>query len=122
MTCQPACRTQSFRPLTLQTSLSLVIALLTRRANSHPELDLREVADLVFLALEQFEQGGNRLAVDLRLPRERTAFGSDPVNPAVHVIAVRVTKMALQMADEGVMPVDHVQRAIGSDARVDRAE
>ena len=86
------------------------------------ELDLGEVADLVFAALEQFEQRGDRLAVDLGLPREWAALGGDAVDAAVLVVAVCVAEMALEVADERVVPVHDVERAIGTGGGIDRAE
>ena len=86
------------------------------------ELDLRQVADLVFLALEQLEQIGNRRAVDHRLPDEGTALVGDAVDAAVHVVAVGIAEVALQMSDQRVVPVDHVEGSVGAGGGVDGPE
>ena len=86
------------------------------------ELDFGEVADLVFGALEQFEQRGDRLAVDGGRGGKRTAFVGEAIDAPVDVVAVGIAEMALEVTDQGIVPVDHVDRAIGPDVGVDGAE
>ena len=86
------------------------------------ELDFGEVADLVFGALEQIKQRRNRLAVDDGRGGKRTAFVGEAIDAPVDVVAVGIAEMALEVTDQGIVPVDHVDRAIGPDVGVDGAE
>ena len=53
---------------------------------------------------------------------ETVTPADDDVKAAVLVVAVRIARVVLHVADEDVVPVDHVERAVGRGVGVDRAE
>ena len=78
------------------------------------EFHLGEFADAVLRLLEKFQQGFDRLAVDLLRRQKRAAFVGDAIDAAEAHGAVGVTEMVLQVADDRVVPVGEVEGAVGS--------
>ena len=86
------------------------------------QFDLRAIPDAILGLLQQVEQPRNRRARNHCRLEERTARVRHPVDATVVVVAGRVPEVVLHVADDGVVPVREVQRAIGSDLRVNRPE
>src|SRR5215831_4688416 len=86
------------------------------------EFDFRPFTHLVFGCFEQIEQGRNRLPIDFRGLRQFPAFISHAVNPAMGVIAIWITEMMLHMADDRVLPVAEINRAVRPNIHRYRAE
>ena len=76
------------------------------------KLDFRPQTDVVLGFLQQFEQGGDRLAIDLLRHHQWAALVGDPIEAAVRVIAVRVAQVMLEVADEHLRPIHEIERAI----------
>jgi hypothetical protein len=79
------------------------------------QLNLGPFANLIFRLFEQCEQIGNRCAVNLERLHERPAFVGHAINSAMLMVAIRIADVVLHVADEGVLPVDDVERAVGAD-------
>ena len=86
------------------------------------ELALRLVARP---ALGRFE-GGNDIRQRRIQERRRLHEGrrgrADPPDPAVRLVARRIAILVVLVADDRVVPVDDVDRAVGADLHVHRAE
>ncbi len=80
------------------------------------------VTSAVFGLFKQFEQRGDRLAGDVRRIDERAILVTHAPDAAVRVIAERLAQVVLQVADQGVVPVDDVQGAVGAELQIDRTE
>ncbi len=65
---------------------------------------------------------GDRRAVDLRRRQQRPALRRDAPDAATRLVAARIANRVLHVADERVEPVDHVERAVGSELHADRPE
>jgi hypothetical protein len=72
--------------------------------------------------LQVFEQRGDRLAVDGDGLLQLAARGGDAIDAAVFVVAVRVAHVVLHVADDDVVPVGEVERAIGREDGIGRTE
>ena len=86
------------------------------------ELDAGAVAHAVGGVPEVFEQGGDRLAVDGDGLLQFATLGRHAVDAAVLVVAVRVAHVVLHVADDDVVPVGDVERAVFAEDGVARAE
>jgi hypothetical protein len=86
------------------------------------QFDLGPLADLIFRLFQQIKQRGHGLAIDLEGLHQRAAFVGEAINPAMLVIAIGIANVVLHVADEGILPVENVQRAIGPDRCADGAE
>ena len=86
------------------------------------QLDLGALADVVFVLGQERDEVLDGLAVDLLRREERAAGVGQAVEAAVLVVAVRVTQMVLEVADEHLRPVHDVERAIGGDGDAGGAE
>ena len=80
------------------------------------------IAAAVFVQLQVFQQHGNRRACDVRGLHQRAAGIGDAIHSAVHVVAVRVARIVLHVANENVLPIDDIERAVGCKFKIDRAE
>src|SRR5258705_65040 len=69
-----------------------------------------------------FEQLRNGSAGQLRPGSQRAAFGCDSPDSPVGFIAVGVTEARLVMADDRIVPVADVQRAVRAKFYIDRTE
>ena len=86
------------------------------------ELALRLVARP---ALGRFEGGNYVLKRRIQEPRrlhQGRRGRADPPDPAVRLVARRIAILVVLVADDRVIPVDDVDRAVGADLHVDRAE
>ncbi len=89
------------------------------------QFDFRELARGVFVFFEEIEKLLDRLAVDfLRLEQGPRGIGQ-AVDSSVLVIAIWVTQVVLQVANQHLRPIHHVQRTVwcycdaaGSEVRV----
>ena len=86
------------------------------------QLDLGALADVVFVLGEERDEVLDGLAVDLLRREERAAGVGQAVETAVLVVAVRVTQVVLEVADEHLRPVHDVERTIGGDGDAGGAE
>ncbi len=68
------------------------------------------------------EQLGDGRIRQLRRPGQRTAFGRHAPNSAMRLVAVRMAKAGLVMADDGIIPVAEVERAVGAEPYIHGAE
>ena len=59
---------------------------------------------------------------DVDVGLERTSFGGDPIDAAVALIAFGVADVVLHVADDGVLPVGDIERAIVAKFGISRAE
>src|SRR5205823_4225981 len=82
---------------------------------SSAQLDLGTSAHVVFRLLQQIKKFLDGFAGDLRGLEQRPALISDSIDPSVGMIAVWVAEMMLQVSNDRIMPVEKVNRAIGSD-------
>jgi hypothetical protein len=78
-----------------------------------PELDLGQFADVLLGFLQQIQQRGDRLPMDLRGLQQLAAFVGDAVDAAVLLVAIRIAQMMLHVADERLVPVREIERAVG---------
>ena len=65
---------------------------------------------------------GDRRAVDLRRRQQRPALRRDAPDAATRLVAARIANRVLHVTDERIEPVDHVERAVGSELHADRPE
>ena len=72
--------------------------------------------------LEILEQCGDGLSCDGHLLLEGTVYGRDAVDSAVNVVAVGVANVVLHVADDDVLPVGDVHRAVFTKDSVGWAE
>ena len=86
------------------------------------QLDLGQFASLVLGLLEQVQESGDGLALDLGGLHERTPLVGNAIDAPVLVAAVRVTQMVLHVTDDRLMPIGEVNRAIRARANANRAE
>ena len=82
------------------------------------ERPLCEVTGPAVLRVEMSKQFGNGRGRKLRWFRQWPAFGRDAPDAAPFAITFRVTEACLIMADDRVVPIGEVQRAIRSEPRV----
>ena len=54
--------------------------------------------------------------------RQRAVFSSDPPNPTVVLVAIRMTERGLVVADDRVVPIGNINRPIRSDLDIDRTK
>ena len=80
------------------------------------------VAGAVFGLLEVGEQFGDGGAGDLGGLDQRPPGVGDAVDATVLMVAVRVARVVLHVPDQRVVPIEEVQRAIGRELQVYRAE
>ena len=80
------------------------------------------IAGSVFGLLEVLEELGHGGAGDLGGLDERALGVGDAVDASAFTVAIRVTRVVLHVADERVVPVDEVERAVRREFEVDRAE
>ena len=80
------------------------------------------VAGAVFGLLEVLEEFGDGSAGDLRGLHQRTLRVGDAVDAAMLAVAVGIACVVLHVADERIMPVDEVERAVRGELEVHRAE
>ena len=78
------------------------------------ELDPGAVADSVNRVLEVRHQLVEGSAVNFDCFLERLALVGDPVDPAMKMVAGGVTDIVLHVPDDDVVPVGHVERAVGT--------
>ena len=74
------------------------------------------------MLLEQVEQRGDGLAMNFLRLEQGTAIVRDAINAPLHFVAVGVAQVVLHVADDRVMPIGEIDRAIGTDADRGRAE
>ena len=86
------------------------------------EFDLRALADVVLMLLQQTEEVLDRFAGDLFRLQQRATRKGDAIDAAMLVVAIRIAQMMLQVADEHLRPVHHVERSIRRDGDAARAE
>ena len=86
------------------------------------EFAVGSLAGLEFGEFEVFEESGEIGAGDLGGIDERTRGIGDAVDAAVDVVAQRIARGVLHVADEHVVPVDDVEGAVGRELEVDGAE
>ncbi len=86
------------------------------------QLDLRAGADPVLGTLEQLQQGLDRSAGDLRRRREGAPLAGHPIDPPVSPVAARVAEVVLHVADDRVLPIEKIDRAVGPGLDVRRPE
>ena len=67
-------------------------------------------------------RSGDGGTVDRHRLDKRAAGVGDAVDAAMHVVAQGIAGIVLHVANEDVVPVDHVQGAIGSELKIHRAE
>ena len=92
------------------------------RGRTTAQLATRAVAGAVLgrlQVLEQLRQAGTGY---FRRRHQRARRVGHPVNAAMVVVALRIAGVVLHVPDEGVVPVEEVQRAIWSELEVHRAE
>ena len=75
-----------------------------------------------FVGLELIEHVEGRLPELCLGGDQRLLRVEEPIDPPLHVVAVRVSLAVLHMADQGVRPVAKPERAIGADLGIDRPE
>ena len=80
------------------------------------------VAGAVFGLLEVREQFGDGGAGDLGGLDQRPPGVGDAVDAAVLMVAVRVARVVLHVPDQRVVPIEEVERTIGRELQVHRAE
>src|SRR5438045_3143582 len=73
-----------------------------------------EFTHLIFRFFQQLKQSGDRLAIDPGRLHEGAALVCNSVDPAMDMIAVGITEMVLHVADDWVLPVGYINRAIGT--------
>ena len=76
------------------------------------------VAAAILGQLQVLQQFGNARAGDLRGFHQRTRRIRDAVDAAVFVVAVRVTRVVLHVADQRVVPVNEVERTVRRELQV----
>ena len=84
------------------------------RTVAFTQLDLRQLTRLVFRFLQQLQQRGNRRAVYPGSFRQRPPLIRDSINAAVVVVAIGIAQMMLHVADDRILPVRKINRAIWS--------
>ena len=97
-------------------------AAMTSSVSRLPSSILAQLADVVLRLLEQVEQRGDRLAVDLGGLSSGRPSIRDAVDAAVLVVAVGVAQVVLHVADDRVVPVGEVDRAVRTDVDAGGAE
>ena len=76
------------------------------------EFDPRAVADAIDGRFQIFEQSRNRLAIDGDWLLKRPTDGSHAVDATMSVVAVGIADVVLHVANDDVVPVAEIQRAI----------
>ena len=80
------------------------------------------ISRAVFVDLERVEHPLRWLTGDPRRCDERPILRLHPPNPAVEVVAIRVAKRVLHVADKRVVPVDQVEAAVCTKLQIDGPE
>src|SRR5262245_50074515 len=80
------------------------------------------IPNTVFRLLEHIEQLRDRLAGNRSRLEKRLALIGDAINAPVGAVAVWIADGMLQVTDNGVVPVDEPDRAVGAGLDVGRAE
>ena len=86
------------------------------------EFDARAMANAIDGRFQILEQSGDRLAVDGDRLLQRAADGRHAIDAAVRVVAIGIAHVVLHVADDDVVPVAEIQRAIGCEDRIGGAE
>ena len=81
-----------------------------RRASG--QFDPRAITGAVIVALQNVEQLLNWLPRDRRGLHQRTPFGRDAVDAAIGSLATGVSQVVLHVADDWILPINKVERAI----------
>ena len=87
-----------------------------------PQFGPGPISRAILIDLERVEHRLGRLAGDLRRHDERPALRLHPPDPPVEVVTIWVAQRMLHVADERVVPVDHVEAAVGPKLEIDGAE
>ena len=101
---------------------SFVAAAVASVVIASGQFQARTIANVVVGRGELRDDFIDRLAAHLHRLAQRVAIDGDAVDAAMQVIAVRVAKVVLQVADDRVLPVGDVERAVAADAHRRRAE
>src|SRR5512146_2552262 len=86
------------------------------------EFDARPITNAVFGFAQQIEQFGNRFPRDPDGLDRRTRSARHAIDTPVDVVATGVAQMMLEMADDRILPLEEVNRPIGSDLEIDGPE
>src|SRR5947209_4702733 len=80
-----------------------------------PQFDASPIANPVFGLLEQIEEFGDRLIGDFGRSKQLALRIGNAIDPAMLAATARVAEVVLHVADDGVVPVEEVDCAIGAD-------
>ncbi len=86
------------------------------------EFHAGEVADVVFVSLEQSDHVGDRRPFDFGDFEQRFVLVADSPNPTVVFVAFGIAQIVLHVADQRVEPIDDIECSIGTELHIDRAE
>src|SRR5262249_51879098 len=86
------------------------------------QLYANAVTDAIFRLLEQIQQLFDGFAVNLDRLEQRPIRARDAIDAAVRAVAAGIAQGMLQVTNDGVVPIDEPDSAVGSDLQVRRAE
>ncbi len=72
----------------------------------------------IFRFAQQFEQRVERRAGDLGRRQQRAVLVDDAPDATVRMVSVRLAQIVLQVADQRIVPVDDVQRTVGTELQI----